>query len=605
MNRLGQSLASVWSAPDRRPTPEWANQYLDLMPPFIPTGYFDCSRSRHFLEPFAALDDERAREVNILKPVRGGGSLIGDVFFTQCVARRPAPCMNIYQTDADAKIHWFDREEKLLLRCQLTRDLMPARYDWSEFRLASGDAVYNSGPGISNLQSKGVCYLKMDECWIYPAGRMAEAEARVGDYLKFELSKVLRISQAGPAPNRSIGECEWHRAWQRGEQNEWEVACLHCGKYFDPIFSGTREDGSYWGMTWDQHKTAGGDWDIPKCTPTIRFECPHCSQPMLDSPRTKAEWNRTGRYRLLNEANSRRRGFHWEAVIDFPWNELVTLWLDAANAFNRGDIMPKIQFYQKRRALFRDEESILRGGLHLRKVAYEINSEWPEERARNLSIDRQDEDVFWWTVRAWSREKSRRLGFGRAFGFAECEAIREKFKVPTNHTFIDSAFVPKGDHGVYAACVKYGWIAVRGENTPFFIHHHPKKNIKVQKSYSPLTRGDPGIGTTNQNRKFAPLILFSKPQMNQLVQSLIDAGRWEEPLTGDPEMEEEYSQQMAARVRRVEYNQKTGEARVYWHETKNDHGRDLGNMNTLGAILEDLIPDPAEEKRSESEKVAA
>ncbi len=57
-------------------------------------------------------------------------------------------------------------------------------------------------PGISNLQSKPVHYLHLDECWIYPLGRMAEAEARVGDYLRDQRSKILRISQAGAAEFR-------------------------------------------------------------------------------------------------------------------------------------------------------------------------------------------------------------------------------------------------------------------------------------------------------------------------------------------------------------------------------------------------------------------
>lgn len=581
---------------------DYATEHITLSPPITKTGKFDCSSSRHFLGIFEALDDERTREVNALKPVRGGGSLIGQVHLTAGLARRPAPCMNVFQTDQEAKIFWFDRIEKTLLECAFTRDLLPARYEWSEVFLRSGHTIYTGGPGISNLQSKGVCNLWLDECWIYPLGRMADAEARVGDYLREERSKILRISQAGTCDNRELKDCDWFRAWNLGEVNEWEVQCQHCQKYFEPVFTGTREDGSFWGVTWDRHQLPNGDWDIAKCIPTIRFECPHCSKPSLDTPRTKSEWNRTGRYRLIGERNFRRRGFHWESVIDYPWEELVHLWLDAENAFNRGDIRPKLQFYQKRRAIFKDEETLLKGGLNLRRSSYEINSAWPEEKERFLTADRQEEDMFWWSVRAWSPEKSRRLGFGKCYGFAALEEIRIKFNVDKNATFVDSAYLPKGDHGVYAACVQYGWVAVKGDDAHGFTHKLTHKR-SVRRSYSERVWADPHGGTAYEGRRFAPLIRFSKPQMNQKVQELIDHGHWEEPMdTTDKEMDKEYNAQMGSRVKVSVYSKETGKTKSFFKEGKNDHARDLANMQCLGAMLRNCLPDPVAERLTASEE---
>ena len=74
--------------------------------------------------------------------------------------------------------------------------------------------------------------------------------------------------------------------------------------------------------------------------------------------------------------------------------------------------------------------------------------------------------------------------------------------------------------------------------------------------------------------------------------------------TADPEMEKEYAQQMAARVRKTDYVARTGETRVFWKESKNDHARDLANMQVLGAILSDLVPDPAMERLSTKEEAA-
>ena len=660
---------SIFKQRDRRPIPEWAHDYVWLSPPITKTGFFTCADSRHFLAIFDSLQNDHKREVNVLKPVRGGGSLVGDVFCPWTFAVDPGPYMDVFQTEKVASDHAEERIKKIFEHCPPVKALFPSNRHKErddEILFSNGHTWYVRGPSLGNLQAKGIRYLRLEETWMWGQGKMGEALGRIGDYLKMQTSKVLVISQGGPMDGVAMEESDWFRQYHRGLAHEWEVQCLApgCGRYFDPVFSGQRGDGSFWGMTWNRYQLPNGDWDVAKCLPTVRFECPHCGHPMMDGARTKGEWNRTGRYRVggggntplkgeeqptanselptsnggeianrqspianrqggggaagaavggggsvgsvgsggTGEGDRKKDSFHWEAVIDFPWDELVELWLDACNAERRGDLKPKVQFYQKRRAMFKDEESLLKGGLHFRRMVYEINSEWPEEKARFLSVDRQEEDLFWWSVRAWSEERSRRLGFGRAYGFAAVEKLRIDFKVDANHTFIDSNFLPKGDHGVYAACLKYGWVAVRGDKAYSFTHRTKGKRL-VQKSYAPLSYGDPGSGSGSGGRRYCPLIMFSKAQMNQKVQELIDNGRWEEPMNAaDPELEKEYAQQMAARVKKTDYVARTGETRVYWKESKNDHARDLANMNTLGAILADLVPDPAMERMTAKEE---
>ena len=73
------------------------------------------------------------------------------------------------------------------------------------------------------------------------------------------------------------------------------------------------------------------------------------------------------------------------------------------------------EIWQKRMAQHMDIEKMLRGGISLKRVPYEIQGGWPEEKLRFMHIDCQQEGVFWWTVRACSGRKTRRLGFGKAF----------------------------------------------------------------------------------------------------------------------------------------------------------------------------------------------
>lgn len=606
VNSPRESFRSVFRRRDLRPIWAWARENIDLKPPLTETGPFKVETSRHFIEPLEALQDDEVREVNILKPVRGGGTLIADIWVPWMRENDPGPTMFLLQTDPIADDHFTKVLLPTMQSVPKVRSMLDSldrfKKTGRKIEFSDGNHLHVNGPSIGNLQTNAFRNVILDECWLYP-DRMADAEARIGDFQDKRSSKVLRVSQGGPKDGIDLDHCSWNRAYNRGSVREWEVQCPHCLKYYQPIFSGQREDASFYGITWDKHKHANGDWDLARCIPTIRFECPHCSIALLDTATTKDLWNRSGRYRLVSEENRTRKSFHWETIIKAPWDEMTLLWLDACNAERRGDLKPKLQFYQKRRAMHKDEESLLKGGLKLKSAPYEIKSEWKEERERFLTIDRQEEDLLWWEVRAWSTEETRQLGFGKCYGFAAAEKLREDFKVLPNHTFCDSGYLPKGDNGVYTACIKYGWIALKGEDDYHFVHRSKNKR-HVLRCYSEPSWGDPGMGTGDQGRKYCRLVRFSKSQMNEIVQRLHDAGRWIQSSLLPADMQREYQEQFGARVRMREFDAKTGKTKVWWKEAKNDHGRDLANMQALGGVLTTLVPDPATERLTNSEEKA-
>jgi phage terminase large subunit GpA-like protein len=262
---IQQAWSNAFAARDRRPIPDWAHDHVWLSPPITRTGRFDVSSSRHFVEIFDALKNDYRREVNILKPVRGGGSLIGDVLVLWAMVNDPGPYMELFQTDRVAAEHAEARLMPNFRNCRLTADLFPHdrhKLRDQQIQFNHGHTWYVSGPSIGNLQTKGVRWLRLEEVWMWAQGKEGEAVGRIGDYLKMHTSKVLRISQGGPMDGVEMEQSDWYRAYHRGIVHEWEAACPGCGKHYMPQFSGQREDGSFWGMTWDRHQLPNGDWDI-------------------------------------------------------------------------------------------------------------------------------------------------------------------------------------------------------------------------------------------------------------------------------------------------------------------------------------------------------
>ena len=71
MNPVLSALAAVRPI-DRRPIYEWAAQHVEMPAVLTVQGKFNPSISRHLIEPFHALQNDKIRRVVILKPTRGG-----------------------------------------------------------------------------------------------------------------------------------------------------------------------------------------------------------------------------------------------------------------------------------------------------------------------------------------------------------------------------------------------------------------------------------------------------------------------------------------------------------------------------------------------------
>jgi hypothetical protein len=579
---------------DRRPIYEWARDHYKFTPPLVRTDPLNIQECRHFQAPFDSWDNDAKREISIRAGVRSGKTMFAEVCVGHRIKNYPCEIMWVTGKAPLADQEWNTRMERMFLASPQIAELLPEPTQQGSRRnkatglveLKNGSNLFVHGNALLNLQQKGICCAVHDECWNWETGRLGESYGRVGDYLKMGISKILNISQGGE------DESDWDRVYNQGSCSEWEVQCLGCGGYFPPAWSHNRTDGQLAGMRWAEHKDEHGFWIIQKVLESVHYECPLCGHIHTDTPRTKQEWNRTGRYVATNvNARPEKDSYHWPGTIDWPWVELVDKFLQAVNARKQGNLTPLIEFFQKYMAENKSEMSILESVVSFSREVYDLRTKWSDELARFFTVDVQ-ETVYWATVRQWSKDgRSRRLWFGRLTSYADIEQKREEYGVKPVLTALDSGHKAKGDTGVYAACVRYGWFALKGDPEKTF--HHTEGTARVEHSYSEQSWGDPEIGHGPMCGKKAPLVRFSSDIMADRLDGLIATGMWIEPPETRSDIDELYKHQMAGEWKKQFRDPATN--RIHFRRVVSkkygNHAYDCGKMQVCLATLAGILPD--------------
>lgn len=598
---IRDNLCGLFRARDRRPIYEWAHDNLTELPPTLTIrGAFSVDSSRHFIASFDALKDERVRQVVVRKPLRGGGTLISDVWHCWTRATDPGPAMAIFQSDKIATDHATHRLIWMMTHCECIKSLLSFdrhQLKNSEITFADGLPLYVTGPGINNLQTRGIRYMSISEAWIKDVGKMIEnAEGRLGDFKRIHSSKIFFDSQAGEENDQlDLRFNEGNQAW-------WNVQCQRCGEFMPPVWTGHREDGTRWGMRWDEIRDERGNWNVAKAVETLRFECKFCGHPHTDSPRLKSEWNRTGKYVELNpNASPEKKSFHWSAMITDIWGQLAEKYLMAINAYKLGVITPLIEFFQKYMAEPKSEASIHTVIASVPTAKYEINSDWPSETHRFLTVDVQEIE-FWYIVRAWSKTgESRRIEAGRCNNWTDIEDVQKKHKIQDTHVFIDSGYRARE---VYSKCCQhgswaqyrgmflwYGWHPTKGDPEKSFRHVFKGKKDHVYRSYAPMKTVDAELGTEYQGIRQCQLIIYSDPMMQERMDFHLKKGLMQSPST-DTEMDRIYKKHIGSEFKKAKKNEFTGKVEmVYVCPSGENHLRDCEKQQMLAATLAEILPD--------------
>lgn len=590
LHPIALAWRNCWPPPDRRPIYDWAAEHIELPSELTITGKFNPQISRHFLEIFDALADDRVRSVTLMKPVGSGGTLIADIWTCWAIANDPGAFLAVFQDDAAAKDDCEDRLNPMLDHCRPIQALLSGNRHFhrtQEVKFSNGMPLYVRGPSLGNLQARRIRYLHLEETWMWPAGLRQEALGRIKDWEEIKMSKVFDVSQGGSSDD------DLDKTFRDGDQREWHVPCLSCGKYAPAIWGGKRADGTRWGIVWDDNERTRdkhGEFLLNEVLPTVRWECPACGHPHLDGERTKTEWTRLGKYLAQNpKAPPDQVSFHFDALIVRNWAKQVRNFIEAVKAFRMGIQEPLVKIVQKDRA--RSWSEVFEPG-ERRTETFELSSV-PAGGEKCITIDTQSEGVFPAMVCQWEPGKAYRLWSGYLYSEAEIEAKQEEFKIPAVHVLIDSGW-GSTTRDVYRMAIRHKWIVTKGSDQESFTHYLPRKGggkVRVEKCFKSF-HGDPELGKKGQGRTYALGIRWSNPTIKSRLRKLIDRGRWLEPNC-DPEDPDykEYQEQMRSERLVVISNKTTGRPRRIWKAFGANHYWDDACQQVLFATIKGLLPD--------------
>ena len=562
---------------------EWAKGLKLPKGGYAIPGRFSTETTRYMEPVMEAIQDERVREVTVCKAVQTGGTLCAaEIPAAYFQSNAPGPMMWTQQTDKAVKEHSKGRFNKFFRNVPQIKVQLPTnRHDMtnSEIYLADSYLIVNAA-NLSSLQSKSIQYKINSECWLWDAGLLDHARARVSKFEEVGTSKIINESQA------SFEKDDFHKAYLMGHQAVWGIRCFGCGEYSALEFFGRDASNPEKKacVVWDSTaKDKDGAWNTERAAATARWVCPKCGVPHEDTPRTRTLWNATGKYLIGNpSAPDTHRSFRWNSLVSRPMSMMVTQFLAANAAAKIGLTEDLKKFKMQRLAQFWVEddlsETILLKGSGYVLAGMDPLAKLDNEAERFVTIDRQ-RDHFWIAVRAWRRDgSSRLLYFSRVTTPEQCEDVRILYGVEPKLCFEDSGYFPEG---VYTDCARWGWTALKGSGDNYFTVE--RREGKLKSLWSDATR-------IQHNGKLIPLFHWASDPIKDILYNL-RSGRgaaWETP----DDMGGEYANQLTGDRKKAFLNKKSGRNEWRWQRVHANHAHDLESMQVLAALMLSILAGP-------------
>lgn len=590
MDEVAIAWRRAWERPDRRQIWEWARENVSLPSSYAIEGAFRIETSRYLELPFKLIADDLVRQVNILKGVQTAGTLIADIWLQWLLANAPGPTMFVLETDEDADQHYRTRLSPTFERSSNAPIWAERRAKRDLTQLPGGMDFYCTGANLSSLQSKSIRYLICDEVWRWKQGHMLEAFGRTKGF-PFTC-QILTISQGG------VEGDDWCETWRAGKQFGLQVDCLKCGHTQPYDFFGRMLDDEkvHAGVVWDEALRSDGSRDIARAASTARFRCMKCGHEHPDEPRSWSAFNANLSWRDQEPDKPMRNcSLRWPSVVRGVWGTLVEQFLRALDIKDSGSVEPLKKFYQKELALFW-QEALGEEKIDLQTHGYQMGEEWSRKHMRFMTADYQegrgkDTEHYWVCVRDWSTEgtgDSRLVWYGRLDTEDDVRAKQLELGIKDPCVCVDG-----GNELLKVArtCARFGWTVLEGSHRESF--SHARKNAKpVSKPFSPRRWIDPGRGTKQAKRRRVASFMWSNPSVKSLTWNLRHGRGAEWLLPRD--LPDEYRTQIDSEVKQRIINPKTGSQAFIWKvlnpSDPNNHGWDCENMQTVCALIANLLP---------------
>lgn len=635
MTPIEKAWRDAFAPPDRRPIYEALADDIVFGNESPYPGPFDIANSPWIKEPADKLFDDDVRRVLVSGAAQLSKTLLGLIFVIGVLQRRPGLTTWNGQTDDAIKKVCEDKAWPLFRRSKIVSDLLPADQNKRRIRgvVFPHMSLRFQTASENNAHSDTVKNQINDERHLWPPGLIHKFQSRVGsmpDHKVLDLSTGSVKTAEQILDDGSLLELgdDFFNDWQQGSRSVWSVCCPKCSRP-QPLCLTHRDhqgkmlrdrDGDpIRGYVWEESQVTrpGGRWHFAEVMKTVRWRCRYCKHEIEDSQETTRYLsdpaNGAG-YVVTNPLHDPRIwSYRYPAFVSplVGAKTLVIEWLRAQEAAKAGNYLATKTFIQNRLAEAYDE-SITLGEESSGTGDYDIDawSEDPDGRFAKcrifLTVDRQKKHGthFWCLGRVWNDEgESRIITYRKVFSWEEVRALQLELGIRDHRVLVDS-----GDEAseCYGQCVLYGWTALKGEDSEYFLHPNPKNPKEpIQRLYSKPTKGDPVMGKKRKKvspevqkamkkRRYAKLYRWSTPGVRDILAALI-AGGEDCPYWGRAKVEPEYyAEHLDSEVKKY-VRDKRGRERAMWVQIKTDnHARDLEAMQIVAALMCRILKGSAE-----------
>ena len=556
----------------REPVCQWLGEYLFLKGSPLGTK-FKTDLTPWLREPLEEFADNKNREITCQCCVQGGKTTVLHGAAVWSIANDCSSMFITCQTDDDSRDFAKERLNPSLDSLGVNVIELPTDRSKRAISYVSfiNGFVLVQGANSNNLQSKSVRWILNDEVYLWEQGLLDEARKRG---TRFWNRRILNCSTAG-----NSGE-DLDRAYMAGDQRIWHLRCPSCDKLSQPKWERIK---------WDKSSCSNGEqWNYNLLKSLAKYECEHCRTQFENTAANHRAMNARGEYVPTNPNPSPQTiSFQWNALCLAPtevsWGELAVEWVKSDEEWRKGNEFPRKEFITKRLAETWSTEVVFEE-FKLPVIPIEA---WASELHRFVTVDVQ-EGHFWVLVQGWNANGDDYVHWAdKLHTWEDIRAKQEEYAVRDSCVFVDCAF---NTRQVFAACVNYGWCALRGEDIDNI--QVTSKTGRKSSFYSwPPSQGDPYLGiTTNKVRKYCPTMRWAKRSILDIAGNRRDGKARGIRCSVSPDVSLNFQKQMYSEMPKVERDRRGKEHRR-WHRIGNrpNHLWDCYCMGIVAACMAGVI----------------